>query len=56
MSKDNDDEIVAIGLDGPRTAKQERERVAKLRENAISSARKLVEDEPINTTQTCWPR
>lgn len=46
MSKDNDDEIVAIGTDGPRTAKQERERIAKLRENAISSARKLVEDEP----------
>lgn len=46
MSKDNDDEIVAIGPDGPRTAKQERERIAKLREDAISSARKLVEDEP----------
>lgn len=46
MSKDNDDEIVAIGPDGPRTAKQERERIAKLRDNAISTARKLVEDEP----------
>jgi hypothetical protein len=46
MSKDNDDEIVKIGLDGPRTAKQERERIANLRENAISTARKLVEDEP----------
>lgn len=46
MSKDNDDEIVAIGPDGPRTAKQERERIAKLRENAISTARMLVENEP----------
>lgn len=46
MNKDNDDEIVAIGLEGPRTAKQERERIAKLRENAISAAKKLVEDEP----------
>lgn len=46
MSKDNDDEIVAIGQDGPRTAKQERERIAKLRDNAISTARNLVENEP----------
>lgn len=46
MSKGNDDEIVAVGPDGPRTAKQERERIAKLREDAISLARKLVEDEP----------
>lgn len=46
MSKDNDDDIVAIGPDGPRTAKQERERIAKLRENAISTARQLVETEP----------
>ena len=46
MNKDNDDEIVAIGPEGPRTAKQERERIAKLRENAISTAKKLVEDEP----------
>ena len=46
MNKDNDDKIVKITQDGPRTAKQERERIAKLRENAISTARKLVEDEP----------
>jgi len=46
MNKDNDDEIVVIGPEGPRTAKQERERIAKLRENAISTAKKLVEDEP----------
>jgi hypothetical protein len=37
---------VAIGPDGPRTAKQERKRIAKLRENAISTARNLVENEP----------
>lgn len=46
MAQCKDDEIVAITKDGPRTAKQERERIAKLRENAISAAKKLVEDEP----------
>ena len=46
MAQCEDDEIVAITKDGPRTAKQERERIAKLRENAISTAKKLVEDEP----------
>lgn len=46
MAQCEDDEIVAITKDGPRTAKQERERIAKLRENAISMAKKLVEDEP----------
>ena len=46
MAQCEDDEIVAIGLDGPRTAKQERKRIAKLREDAISTAKKLVDDEP----------
>ena len=46
MAQCEDDEIVKIGPDGPRTAKQERERIAKLREDAISAAKKLVEDEP----------
>lgn len=46
MAQCEDNEIVAITKDGPRTAKQERERIAKLREGAISAAKKLVEDEP----------
>ena len=46
MAQREDDEIVAIGPNGPRTAKQERERIAKLRENAISTAKKLVEEQP----------
>ena len=46
MAQREDDEIVAITKDGPRTAKQERERIAKLREDAISTAKKLVEEQP----------
>ena len=46
--KTNDDDIVCIGPDGPRTAKHEKQRLDDLRKSCEESLKKAVKEDPDN--------